>query len=67
MDFTKYGKSHASKCEDCEFYDYDELTGTYSCRQNLDEDEMTHFLTSNTRTCHFYRYYDEYKSTHRQL
>lgn len=67
MDLTKYGKRPASSCESCEFYDYDELTGTYSCRQNLDEDEMAHFLTANTRGCHFYRFYDEYKSVERQI
>jgi hypothetical protein len=34
---------------------------------SLDEDEMIDFLGGNTRTCPYYRYYDEYKSVHKQI
>ena len=57
----------AQSCESCEFYDYDEESDTYVCRMNLDEDEMINFLSSNTKNCHYYRYYDEYKSVHKQI
>ena len=54
-------------CETCEFYDYDEELDAYVCDVNLDEDEMVNFLGSNTATCPYYRYYDEYKSVHKQI
>ena len=54
-------------CESCEFYDFDEEWGEYVCSMSLDEDEMTDFLGGNTRACPYYRYYDEYKSVHKQI
>lgn len=54
-------------CETCEFYDYDEELDAYVCDVNLDQDEMMDFLGSNTSTCPYYRYYDEYKSVHKQI
>ena len=67
MDFSKYGVKHKPTCETCEFYQYDEYTDSYSCTLSLDEDEMQDFLGMNTRSCHYYRYYDEYKSVHKQI
>lgn len=60
-------KRTASNCESCEFYDYDEYLDAYICTQNLDQDEMGRFLSSNTAGCPYYRYYDEYKSVHKQI
>ena len=60
-------KRAAGSCESCEFYDYDEYVDAYCCRVNLDEDEMGDFLGRNTRGCPYYRYYDEYKSVHKQI
>lgn len=56
-----------TNCESCEFYDYDEDYGCYVCSQNLDEDEMGEFLRGNTGRCPYYRFYDEYKTVHKQL
>ena len=67
MDFSKYGKKQAGTCESCEFYVYDEYTDSYTCDMNLDEDEMAGFLSRNTGGCHYYRFYDEYKSVHKQI
>ncbi len=67
MDFSKYGAKHPKNCESCEFYDYDEETGDDRCTISLDEDEMGDFLGQNTAGCHYYRYYDEYKSVHKQI
>jgi hypothetical protein len=55
------------KCESCEFYDYDEYLDAYVCDLKLDEDEMVDFLSGNTRRCPYYRFYDEYKSVHKQI
>lgn len=57
----------ARNCESCEFYDYDEEWGEYVCSMSLDEDEMIDFLGGNTKGCPYYRYYDEYKSVHKQI
>ncbi|MBO5945263.1 MAG: hypothetical protein J6Q69_01520 [Clostridia bacterium] len=66
MDFSKYTKGSGS-CESCEFYDYDEFTDSYSCTLSLDEDEMSSFLSGRTQGCHYYRFYDEYKSVQKQI
>ena len=52
---------------DCEFYDYDENWETYTCRVSLDEDEMGRFTSGQTGRCPYFRYYDEYKSVHKQI
>jgi hypothetical protein len=54
-------------CETCEFYDYDEELDAYVCDMRLDEDEMVDFLGRNTGSCPYYRFYDEYKSVHKQI
>ena len=56
-----------SRCEDCEFYDYDEELDAYVCDVALDEDEMASFVQGQTGRCPYYRYYDEYKSVHKQI
>ena len=38
-------KPRATRCDDCEYYDYDEEWGAYVCNMSLDEDEMRLFLT----------------------
>ncbi len=55
------------RCEDCEFYDYDEELDAYVCDVSLDEDEMAAFVAGNTGRCPYFRYYDEYKSVHKQI
>ncbi len=57
----------SGNCESCEFYDYDEEYDAYVCLCRLDEDEMAAFLSKNTARCPYYRYYDEYKSVHKQI
>ena len=60
-------KNTVTNCEGCEFYDYDEYLDSYTCSISLDEDEMINFLGKNTSSCPYYRYYDEYKSVHKQI
>ena len=60
-------KPTAGRCEECEFYDYDEDLDAYVCQVNLDEDEMISFISGQTGRCPYYRYYDEYKSVHKQI
>lgn len=63
----KTGEKQATNCESCVFYDYDEEYEAYVCTQDLDEDEMIRFLEGGNRACPYYRYYDEYKSVHKQI
>lgn len=53
-------------CESCVFYDYDEDWDAYVCCMNVDQDDWGAFLSGNTRTCPYYRFYDEYKSVQKQ-
>lgn len=55
------------RCEECEFYDYDEELDAYVCQVSLDEDEMISFISGQTGRCPYFRYYDEYKSVHKQI
>ena len=56
-----------TRCEECEFYDYDEDMDAYVCQVSLDEDEMISFVSGHTSRCPYFRYYDEYKSVHKQI
>lgn len=60
-------KSRPHNCESCEFYDYDDEYDEYVCNAQLDQDEMAKFLSKNTNRCPYYRFYDEYKSVHKQI
>lgn len=67
MDFSKYGIRPTPCCESCEFYEYDGDLDDYVCQLSLDEDERYALGSYGSRGCHYYRYYDEYKSVHRQI
>ena len=40
-----------SRCEDCQFFDYDEEIDSNYCTQDLDEDEMERFLRAAADAC----------------
>ena len=48
------------KCETCVWYVYDEEYDDYLCDMDLDEDELARFLSSDTRSCPYWRPGDEY-------
>jgi len=60
-------KKTAANCESCVFYDYDEEFEAYVCAVNLDQDDLADFLAGTTRSCPYYRFYDEYKSVQKQI
>lgn len=60
-------KKPACNCESCEHYDYDEYTDSMECKMSLDEDEMRLFVSGIFSSCPYYKYYDEYKSVHKQI
>ena len=41
------------RCEECDYFDYDEETDTYECMMNLDMDEYERFLASGRNRCRF--------------
>ena len=59
-------KEVQGSCETCEFYVYDDEMDMYVCDINLDEDEMCNYLTSGSKRCAYYRFYDEYKTVQKQ-
>lgn len=54
------------KCESCVWYSYDEEYGDYVCGMDLDEDEMAHFLASQSGDCPYWRPGDDYRTARRQ-
>ncbi|MGM9682824.1 MAG: DUF6472 family protein [Eubacteriales bacterium] len=60
-------KKPQQSCDSCEFYSYDDEYDAYTCNVNLDQDERADFVSGRTNRCPYYRYYDEYKSVHRQI
>lgn len=63
----KKEKSGSACCESCVFYDYDEFEDAYICTVNLDQDDFANFMEGKTRSCPYYRFYDEYKSVQKQI
>lgn len=63
----KETKNAGSNCETCVFYDYDDIEDCYYCTVNLDQDDLGNFLSGETKNCPYYRFYDEYKSVHKQI
>ena len=56
-----------TNCEFCANYVFDDEYQCYYCQINLDEDEMAAFVAGQTGRCPYFRYYDEYKSVHKQI
>lgn len=63
---NKAKKPAVSNCETCVWFDYDEFYGEDVCRADLDEDEMSDYITGHSGSCPMYRFYDEYKSVQKQ-
>ena len=60
------GGTMANNCEECVHYDYDDEIEAYYCTMDLDEDERVCFVQGQTKSCPYYRFYDEYKSVQKQ-
>ena len=53
-------------CEYCNNYVYDDYYDYYVCDINLDEDEMSRFLTGNFDNCPYFQSNDEYEIVRKQ-
>lgn len=56
-----------TNCEECSNYVYDEDYGCYMCEANLDEDEISRFLSDSCYNCPYYNHNDEYKIVRKQM
>ena len=54
------------RCEDCVYYDWDELYEENICTLSLDQDEEERFKKDNNKFCRYYKYYEPYKSVQKQ-
>ena len=55
-----------SKCEECIFFDYDDVYDYSFCSMNLDEDETYKFVSGNFSDCPYFRPGDDYTIVRRQ-
>ena len=61
------GRKTAANCESCMNYEYDDDYECYVCTQDLDEDEMYHFLSGSTDSCPYYQLDNEYLIVRKQM
>ncbi|HCM13578.1 MAG TPA: hypothetical protein DHW85_10400 [Lachnospiraceae bacterium] len=54
-------------CDYCINYSYDEDFNYYICEMNLDEDEMSRFISGNFASCPYFQFNDEYKIVRKQI
>lgn len=59
-------KRKTANCEECAHYDYNEVSGSYECNEELDEDELIRFLKGDSSGCTHFKFYDEYKFVQKQ-
>ena len=59
-------KETGSACEYCEYYDWNDATEQYECVAGLDQDELWSFISGDTGSCRYFKFYDEYKSVQKQ-
>lgn len=53
-------------CENCANYIYDDEYDCYCCNADLDEDDMSRFMTRQTSGCPYFNFYDEYGIVRKQ-
>ena len=57
----------ADRSDSCMNFEYDDEYEFYTCILELDEDEMSRFLSGNYKECPYYRSGDEYKVVRHQM
>lgn len=56
-----------TNCDCCVNFIYDEDYDCYTCYVNLDEDEMSRFLSESFHDCPYFQLDDEYKVVRKQM
>jgi len=62
----KRKKQHATPCESCAYYDVIDEDGSMGCTVDVDEDDAYRERYGGTRSCSYYKFYDEYKTVQKQ-
>ena len=57
----------ADRCDSCMNFEYDDEYECYTCIMELDEDEMSRFLSGNYKECPYYQLGDEYRIVRLQM
>ena len=55
------------RCEECQFYIYDEDYEEYICDVDMDEDDQARMMTGESRECPYWRSNDEYAVVRHQM
>ena len=58
-------KKIAASCDVCEHFDTDD-DGENFCNVDLDEDEAAALRVGGSKSCPYFKFYDEYKSVQKQ-
>ena len=66
MPDKKTKKPRPTPCETCVYYDVIDEAGTLGCTVDIDEDDAYRERADFRDTCHYYKFYDEYKSVQKQ-
>lgn len=63
----KAKKVRQTSCDSCNNFVYDDDYECYTCEMDLDEDEMSRFLSSTFDNCPYYQPGDEYLVVRKQM
>lgn len=63
----KSKKVRQTSCDCCNNFIYDDDYECYTCEMDLDEDEMSRFLSSTFDNCPYYQPADEYLIVRKQM
>ncbi|MCR5235904.1 MAG: DUF6472 family protein [Lachnospiraceae bacterium] len=55
------------RCDDCQYYVYDDDLEEYICDMDMDEDDYAHIMTQSSRDCPYWRNGDEYAVVRHQM
>ena len=55
------------RCDDCQFYTWDEEYEEYVCDVNMDEDDYARMQDGQDRECPYWRSNDEYQVVRHQM
>lgn len=56
-----------NRCDECLYYEYDELEDDYVCALSLDEDELARLYAGHYSECPYFRAGDEYTIVKKQM
>ena len=55
------------RCEECQYYYYDEEYQEYICDMDMDEDEYAHIMLQGSKECPYWKNGDEYAVVRHQM